>query len=133
MKPLGAKVGIGQGSFKRRRSYSLGSRRMTGKTELSLEVLSCFRSSKSGGGLILDINIGNPMTNPPKSSMLRRDLFDVRFLDRRDGRVYRCESRRFFRVGEIQRARRASLRERVSVSQKLKDESSGKTLRIVFL
>ena len=101
--------------------------------ELVLEVVSCRRSVKSGGNLVLDLNMGNPMTNPPKSTKITRDLFDIRFKNKTDGNIYTCETTKFYRVGDLQMARQASILERLSSTYKMKNEDSGKTTHLIFI
>ncbi len=98
-----------------------------------LEVVTCFRSLKSGGNLSIDLSIGNPMTNPPKNTKLNADLFDVEFRNLTNGNLYRCEAKKHYKIGEVQRVIRASFRERLSSSISLIDKESGKKLYVIFL
>jgi len=98
-----------------------------------LEVVTCFRSMKAGGNLSLDLSIGNPMTNPPKNTKLKADLFDVEFRNLTDGNLYSCEAKRHYKVGDLQKTMRASFLDRLSSSVTLIEKGSGKRLYVVFL
>lgn len=101
--------------------------------EMILEVISCRKSLKGGGNLVFDLAMGSPMTNPPKHSRSTRELFDVKFRNQDDGRIYLCETPKFYRTGELQKAKKPSILKRFSDVQKLRDEISEKVLRVRFL
>ena len=105
---------------------------MDSKT-LVFQVVSCRRSLKGGGGLSLNLNIGNPMTNPPKSTKVKRDIFDIKFKNLSDGRIYLCETNKFYREGDIQQGRKPSFLEKILSTKKMKDEVSGKTIQLIFI
>ena len=83
--------------------------------------------------MTMDLNMGNPMTNPPKSSKIKKDLFDIIFRNPDDGQIYLYESEKFYRSGEVQEVRRASFSERLSSAQTLKTELTGKRIHVIFL
>ena len=105
----------------------------TGREPFNLEVVTCFRSLKGGGNLSVDPFIGNPMTNPPKNTKLNADLFDVEFRNLNNGNLYRCEVKRHYKIGDLQRVIRASFLDRLSSSISLIEKGSGKKLYVVFL
>lgn len=103
------------------------------RESFDLEVVTCFRSLKSGGNLSIDPLIGNPMTNPPKNTKLNADLFNVEFRNLTNGNLYKSETKRHYKVGEIQAVIRASFLDRLSSSVCLIEKESGKKLYVVFL
>ncbi len=106
---------------------------MVDRESFDLEVVTCFRSLKSGGNLSIDLSIGNPMTNPPKNTKLNADLFNVEFRNLTNGNLYRCEAKRHYKVGELQKAIRASFLDRLFSPISPIEIESGKKLYVVFL
>lgn len=98
-----------------------------------LQVVSCFRSLKSGGNLSVDLSIGNPMTNPPKGTKSNKDSFEVEFRDLANGNVYLCETKKHYRVGDLQKVMRAKLFDRLFASISLIEKETSKKYRVVFL
>lgn len=104
-----------------------------GREIFNLEVVTCFRSMKAGGNLLIDLSIGNPMTNPPKNTKLNADLFDLEFRNLTNGNLYRCEVKKHYKIGDLQKVMRASFLDRLSSSVSLVEKVSGKKLHVVFL
>jgi len=104
-----------------------------GREIFDLEVVTCFRSMKAGGNLSIDLSIGNPMTNPPKNTKLNADLFDLEFRNLTNGNLYRCEVKKHYKIGDLQKVMRASFLDRLSSSVSLVEKVSGKKLHVVFL
>ena len=88
---------------------------------------------KAGGNLLIDLSIGNPMTNPPKNTKLNADLFDLEFRNLTNGNLYRCEVKKHYKIGDLQKVMRASFLDRLSSSVSLVEKVSGKKLHVVFL
>lgn len=104
-----------------------------GREIFDLEVVTCFRSMKAGGNLSVDLSMGNPMTNPPKNTKLNADLFDLEFRNLTNGNLYRCEVKKHYKIGDLQKVMRASFLDRLSSSVSLVEKVSGKKLHVVFL
>ena len=104
-----------------------------GREIFNLEVVTCFRSMKAGGNLLIDLSIGNPMTNPPKNTKLNADLFDLEFRNLTNGNLYRCEVKKHYKIGDLQKVMQASFLDRLSSSVSLVEKVSGKKLHVVFL
>jgi hypothetical protein len=83
----------------------------------------------------IDLNIANPMTNPPKD-LGRRGVtrYWVYFVRSDTGGRLVYDSPRWYEVGEVQRARPTRWWERLlSRGERLRDPVSGRTVRLVFL
>jgi len=104
-----------------------------GRKIFNLEVVTCFRSMKGGGNLSIDLSIGNPMTNPPKNTKLKSDIFDVEFRNLANGNLYSCEVKKHYKIGDLQKVMLASFLERLSSSISLVEKISRKKLHVVFL
>ena len=100
--------------------------------EIILRVISCKRSGKASG-VILNLPMGNPATNPPKYGKGRRDLFDIVFERKGQRRtLYEYESHRYYEPSEMQKVREPSFLGRFR-SEKLTDQRTKKSVRFVFL
>ncbi|MEK0324612.1 MAG: hypothetical protein QQN63_02815 [Nitrosopumilus sp.] len=73
------------------------------------------------------------MTNPPKNTKLNADLFDLEFRNLTNGNLYRCEVKKHYKIGDLQKVMRASFLDRLSSSVSLVEKVSGKKLHVVFL
>ena len=102
-------------------------------TEVILKTIKTYRSPAS----TINTLLGNPMTNPPKDPEIYakkgRRQWEVTF-ETQDERRYVYQSHEHYHEGRLQRARERTLMEKIlQRGEKLKEERSGRTVRLIFI
>jgi len=102
-------------------------------TEVILKTIKTYRSNAS----TINLLGGNPQTNPPKDPEIYakkgRRQWEVTFETPEEKR-YVYQSHEHYNEGRLQRVREQTLLEKILLrGEKLKEERSGRTVRLIFI